>query len=521
VRDATSGSGHKAQATATWEVSPYVVFGLLGFTLYLAWMFMLYASPAIAPEHLYTTVTGNSAIPASAFFRFALMVPLCLTLLAAWRLSDIFSGKTGMVVTIVLALALNLAAFLLIVFVPTHEPLLYLAWILTGISQGLIISLWSVFLATIGKNRILLLSAICVGSAALLYLFMTLLRPEAALWITFTLSWFSVLLFAFVHYRHDHTAAPLRVKAAVSDARFSISTKSALAVFIYCVGTGFTICLIIGQNPTMLGATIVGTATLIAGIIVTCDTLRFHRLSESLLVKLHLPALVIGIGPLFFNPFIGSTFAAGIFLIFLMVMFTINLSALSEHARIYLLSPIRVFGYGRLFNATGFTLGALAYYFAFEAVYPESMPQGSSLNIVLLVIIALFAIGTSFIFEDHYPVPEEQGVRPKVRDALHPLPHNDPKALLSLTSQEENEERARMGIWKRRCTQLAAQHHLSPKETEVLFLLAKGRNAEYIQNELVVSRHTAKAHIYHIYQKTDVHSRQELINLLEGIHIED
>lgn len=67
---------------------------------------------------------------------------------------------------------------------------------------------------------------------------------------------------------------------------------------------------------------------------------------------------------------------------------------------------------------------------------------------------------------------------------------------------------------------LSSEYGLSPRENEVLYLLAKGRNAEFIQDELVVSRHTAKAHIYHIYQKTGVHSRQELIDMLEEMDID-
>ena len=45
--------------------------------------------------------------------------------------------------------------------------------------------------------------------------------------------------------------------------------------------------------------------------------------------------------------------------------------------------------------------------------------------------------------------------------------------------------------------------------------MAKGRNAEYIQNALFISNHTAKTHIANIYRKLDVHSAQELLDLVE------
>ena len=65
------------------------------------------------------------------------------------------------------------------------------------------------------------------------------------------------------------------------------------------------------------------------------------------------------------------------------------------------------------------------------------------------------------------------------------------------------------------CNSLCSSYGLSPRQAEIFKYLAKGRNASYIESELVVSYHTVKAHIYRIYQKLDVHSQQELIDLIE------
>jgi len=64
-------------------------------------------------------------------------------------------------------------------------------------------------------------------------------------------------------------------------------------------------------------------------------------------------------------------------------------------------------------------------------------------------------------------------------------------------------------------TRLARRCRLSPREIEVFFLLAKGRNRAYIREELVIGDETVKSHIKSIYRKADVHSQQELIDLLE------
>lgn len=65
------------------------------------------------------------------------------------------------------------------------------------------------------------------------------------------------------------------------------------------------------------------------------------------------------------------------------------------------------------------------------------------------------------------------------------------------------------------CAQLAAQGALSGRETEILQYLARGRSQPYIRDELVLSKNTVATHVKHIYQKLEVHSRQELLDLVE------
>lgn len=66
-----------------------------------------------------------------------------------------------------------------------------------------------------------------------------------------------------------------------------------------------------------------------------------------------------------------------------------------------------------------------------------------------------------------------------------------------------------------RCAAVAETHGLTPREREVFLMLAHGRNREYIEGHLSISRNTVKAHVKHIYAKLDVHSHQELLDLVE------
>ena len=70
-----------------------------------------------------------------------------------------------------------------------------------------------------------------------------------------------------------------------------------------------------------------------------------------------------------------------------------------------------------------------------------------------------------------------------------------------------------------KCQKVASTYKLSGREIEVMMLLAKGRNLPYVQEQLLLSKGTASTHRQHIYQKLDIHSQQELIELVQQTDI--
>lgn len=64
------------------------------------------------------------------------------------------------------------------------------------------------------------------------------------------------------------------------------------------------------------------------------------------------------------------------------------------------------------------------------------------------------------------------------------------------------------------CRSIALSYGLTEREAEVLALCALGRSAKYIADELFISYNTACTHIKHVYEKLDIHSKQELIDLV-------
>ena len=67
---------------------------------------------------------------------------------------------------------------------------------------------------------------------------------------------------------------------------------------------------------------------------------------------------------------------------------------------------------------------------------------------------------------------------------------------------------------ERRCRELAASFGLTEREGEVFALLARGKNAARVSEELAITKNTLKYHVRHIYEKCGIHSQQELIDLL-------
>ena len=61
---------------------------------------------------------------------------------------------------------------------------------------------------------------------------------------------------------------------------------------------------------------------------------------------------------------------------------------------------------------------------------------------------------------------------------------------------------------------MGSQRGLTAREVEVLQLLCKGRSKSYIAESLFISENTVRSHSKHIYAKLDVHSKQDILDLI-------
>lgn len=164
------------------------------------------------------------------------------------------------------------------------------------------------------------------------------------------------------------------------------------------------------------------------------------------------------------------------------IIFSVGLSAICEHCRICKLSAITVISKASIFDFAALGLGLIIGFFIIDFDLFQSPT-----HFVSLIAGCAYCIIASFTGKDRYP------------DETILLMGVDPKKLEKSSIQQK-------------CSVLAERYELSPRQLEVLEMLAIGRNAKFIAERLTISQSTAQTHIRAIYTKLGVHSHQEVVN---------
>ncbi|WP_232050874.1 LuxR C-terminal-related transcriptional regulator [Arabiibacter massiliensis] len=161
---------------------------------------------------------------------------------------------------------------------------------------------------------------------------------------------------------------------------------------------------------------------------------------------------------------------------------------------------LHIFGLGVAFMFAGMALGNLA-----GGVIDSLVASGDVQITVVAMLATLCLVVVAFMV-----LPE--GVVAQLSDSVR-------------TGRKEREAEARLdepaseagvGRLERHCACVAEDYGLTPRESEVIVLLAYGRTLSIIARDLQIAKGTARTHIENIYRKLDVHKQQELIDLVES-----
>lgn len=464
-----------------------LVTGMAGFAAFFAWVFAAYASPVLLPPGI--------GAPEAGVLRLSMMAASVVALAATWGFSKRLSSRRGMLVLLVAAVVLGpMCAWpALIGGLPQWAETL--AWVLTGLGYVPLLALCGVFLSTLNHKQALLYPPVAIGLAAVFCVAMAVFKEGPATVVAMFLPVLSAGLFVAAQAGLGLTADPYDAVRSGRSLRFAGLWRSIAATFAYSLCLGFTLYCLTLQGGWGYGLLVAGAVVVATSVLIAVDALTGQRIDEALSLKIAAPSAAIGLLPMLFVGPQGRLVCCWFLAAACVTMGTVNWSAVSELTRVFRLAPIAVFSYGRIGNmlglGAGYALGLLA--------LADGRTGGFVVPAVPAAIVVFLVLLQAFVFRENYPYAPQS-------------PHHAP---------EGDHREGEGGAWRRRCERFAEYYRLSPRQTEVLILLAKGRNAEYVQEKLFISNHTARAHIYNIYRKTDVHSQSELMDRIEAFDMPD
>ena len=452
-----------------------VVF-MSGYALYLTFGYMSFESPTVL------TSLGESGAIVQSLFLVAVIAARMVVYAAMIALAR-RSGRG-------FSTAVVLVAFRFAEFVPLNElvPWLVAGGLCFGAGDALINLLWARFSGTFDLRRVYLFVLLSSGLSLIVYFVVTLL-PAALM-----LPAGALLFFASVAFCRQCLAArePIdeEFSAPVFKGALSVLWRPVLGTSILAFMSGLMLQLSMSeaiplgtfQFPALITQAAVIAALLLPALLVKSQP----GLGSVYRMALPLSAAGFLLLPLIWNGAGGlanacaqlGTLVAGIIL-WCMVAHTVHDTKLPA---------------ALLFSCTLVCTNAAQMAGALVGMLnAHTLGQGDiALTAVALVAIYLLAMVSLFLFKDKTlrgfdavaeegaPAAEQQG------DAL-----------------------------EARCAHVAEAHGLTPRESEILVHLGQGRTARAISEKLVVSENTVKYHIKSIYQKLDVHSRDEVIDLIE------
>ena len=194
----------------------------------------------------------------------------------------------------------------------------------------------------------------------------------------------------------------------------------------------------------------------------------------------------------------------------LLVVFFLFL-AVADVARHSSYEPLAVYAAGWLAYTLPFAAGSAA---GIALASSPAAPFVTSTAAWALVVIALVllddrSLGNQLIFAELGGAAEDDSPTARAMAAQRALAGGAAGA-------DARGEVAGAGSLHERCAELARANSLTAREAEVFELLVRGHSKTRIAETFLISENTVRGHAKHIYAKLGVHSKQEMLDLVEG-----
>lgn len=453
---------------------PIVPFAFLGLGVYRAWIEIVFVGSFVDfPVTQYST---------REIFDVVMTLTLFAVVFLARKIGPFYNKRS---VYLISGITLTLATVL--VFWSMMQPerayqFAVASSLLGGVGIALIILMWSELYGCLNPLRVALYySASIIAGAVLIYIY----RGFAFPWLFVMTSVLPALSLLMVW--RGFSLLPHAEKPSLSWSRFSIPWKAILLMALYAFAYGLMETHLYSGflGPHSAFGTVIIAAFVFIGVVIRGGNFDF-----GLIYRIGLPLMVGALTILsslgFFGETLSNLFAAGGYTalsILTMVIF-------ANICYRYGVSAIWLFGIERGVRAIFMILGRrvqdATLNLHFEGI------EGSAIVVILTMLAVV--IGT-MVFMSERDLSSRWGAH-------------------FLSSVKNTESIIKKQELADRCDALAKEYRLSAREEEVLLLLAQRKTVGIIERELFIANGTAKAHIRHIYQKLDIHSREELHTML-------
>ena len=203
---------------------------------------------------------------------------------------------------------------------------------------------------------------------------------------------------------------------------------------------------------------------------------------------------------------------------------------LSEVARRFQFTSVQVFGFGRAFVLlVGVIAGAfIANMLLGLGAGPQLISAVAAVGIISVTFLRTYVLGSEDVAAFGRNIGEEGEALSVVLAESERASRASGETPTSKAAVAAGKSRgdmpagagrggtdARKVPFQRKCAIIGEYYGLTRREVDVFRLIAAGRNSTRIQEELSISAGTVNTHSHHIFQKLDVHSQQEVIDLFQ------
>ena len=491
---------------------------VLGFSLYLGWIFCLFWSPSLFPDG----TLGDLSIHV---VRMVMTVAMFVAYVAFGFFARFFASRKGETVLRGVALAFCPCGCVVGLF-PQGIGLVWclVLWAASGIGSSALLLVWSKKIVELNRKQVIFTSSSAFLAGSFFFVataFMPLsiaflsiaLLPVASV-VVACLDLSPALSFAYDEQGSPQASSERSAATASAEAGTPVREgasaeneagepqrvtfmRTVLLAFAYSIGIGFAGSCATVQEYYPVAVYVIAAGNVCAVVFTVLFLVRRSLDMSVVLAEVFLPVMLVCIFVFSFASHGGQLVCIMVMLALLACHDIVDIASVSKSSRLFGENYVKTFAVGRTLNGLGCSLGWAT---GMLLNFVPGIDVAGRLFVCFALVVFL-VVTTSFAVFHPGPLSYVHDLhREAARAPQGPLaaPRGAGDGLGAKTES------------------VARRYGLTSRQEEVLLCLAQGRNASHIAQRFTISTHTAKSHIYNIYNKLGIHSQQELLDIVDA-----